>query len=38
LAMRPLLYRPKEVFFDLESYFPQNKGLRDKIELWSKLF
>jgi hypothetical protein len=33
LAMIPSLYRPRVVLHDLESCFPQNKGLRDKIEL-----
>jgi hypothetical protein len=32
-AMRPSLYRPGVVLFDLESCFSQNKGLRDKIGL-----
>jgi hypothetical protein len=31
--MRPSLYRSGVVFPDLESCFPQNKGLRDKIGL-----
>jgi hypothetical protein len=31
--MRPSLYRLGVVFLDLESYFPRNKGLRDKIRL-----
>jgi hypothetical protein len=33
LAVRPSLYKSEVVFSDLESCFPQNKRLRDKIGL-----
>jgi hypothetical protein len=33
LAMRPSVYRPGVIYPKLESYFPCNKGLRDKIRL-----